>query len=259
VATILDEKDQLALELLTDPLKLIAFLWPNIRLYDKQAEIVRSVWNNDQTFVHAGNGLGKDFIAGLIALTFFLTRDPVRVITTSVDTEQLEGVLWGEIRELLQSCEQTPEQLGIKVQERKIFHKDDAGVNDKAAKALLLARVAKKGEGLLGWHLPITDGRPRTLLIMDEASGLDDVHFDKVDTWAHRILVIGNPFPCNNFFKKGVKEGDLPDPHTPGRYERKVIHIRGEDSPNVRRAQIIKEKKPNMHHKRLVQKSTFRS
>lgn len=242
------------LRVIDDPLKLISLVWPDVRLYDKQKEIIESVWHNDQTFVPAGNDLGKDFIAGLAALCFFLSREPVRVLTTSVDTYQLEGVLWGEIRNFISNARFTKEELGIETLYKSIYQVGDGGT-DREAKSVLLARVAKKGEGLLGWHLPIgKDGRPKTLLVMDEASGLEDVHFDKVDTWAHRILVIGNPFPCDNFFKKGVIEGDIPDPHEPGRFHRKIIHIRGQDSPNVKRGFYLTENY-KLNYKQLRQES----
>lgn len=41
-----------------DPLQLGRILWPDVHFYDKQQEIVYSVWNNDETFVVAGNMLG---------------------------------------------------------------------------------------------------------------------------------------------------------------------------------------------------------
>ena len=41
-------------------------------LYNKQREVVRSVVENKETVVVAGNQLGKDYVAGAIALLFFL-------------------------------------------------------------------------------------------------------------------------------------------------------------------------------------------
>jgi hypothetical protein len=75
----------------------------------------------------------------------------------------------------------------------------------------ILGRVAAKGEGMLGHHIAdYGDGVPRTLFVADEASGVDDISYERAKTWAKRILVIGNPFPCSNFFYKGVKRGDVP-------------------------------------------------
>lgn len=75
----------------------------------------------------------------------------------------------------------------------------------------IIGRVAAKGEGMLGHHAypEKWDGvTPHTLFLCDEASGIDDITMERGETWAHRILVIGNPFPCSNFFYRWVKEGD---------------------------------------------------
>jgi hypothetical protein len=93
----------------------------------------------------------------------------------------------------------------------------------------VIGRVAKKGEGILGHHLPCgPDGDPRTLFLSDEASAVDDQTYDAADTWAHRQLLIGNPWPCQNRFREAVRSGDT-------RF-RKVLRIRACDSPNVRLA-----------------------
>lgn len=42
-----------------NPLVLGKILWPQFMLYNKQREIIESVWNNDETFVPAGNMLGR--------------------------------------------------------------------------------------------------------------------------------------------------------------------------------------------------------
>lgn len=41
----------------TDPIALASVLWPDVYFYDRQIEIIRSVDENDETFVHAGNML----------------------------------------------------------------------------------------------------------------------------------------------------------------------------------------------------------
>lgn len=195
---------------LKNPLSFGKFFWPHVNFYKQQREIIKSVQFNDETFVPAGNMLGKDFVAAFIALWFFLTRHPCRVITTSADYSQLESVLWGEIRNFIQTSKYplTVEQRGPLVVNhlhiRKVFKSKVCGIS------YLLGRVAAKGEGMLGHHIAdVGDGVPRTLFIADEASGVEDVSYDRADTWAHRKLIIGNPYPCNNFFKRGVRGGDL--------------------------------------------------
>lgn len=73
-----------------------------------------------------------------------------------------------------------------------------------------IARVAAKGEGMLGHHVAdVGDGIPRTFFVADEASGVEDIAYERADTWAKRKLIIGNPYPCTNFFYRGVKDGDV--------------------------------------------------
>ncbi len=226
-----------------EPTIAIQALWPDITIYDKQKEILHSLRDNDETIVPAGNQLGKDFIAGLGVLWFFLSRHPCRVLTTSVDATQLEAVLWGEIRRFIQSSVRPLSSVDggpIVVNHlhlRKIVRGKVCGLS------YVLGRVAgQEGEGMLGHH--IARNKPSdvfTLAVGDEASGLPLSYKEKFDTWAHRQLYIGNCFPCENHFKHAVKGkpgtndkgGDIPRINGNG-YYRKIIRIKAEDSPNVR-------------------------
>jgi hypothetical protein len=74
----------------------------------------------------------------------------------------------------------------------------------------MVGRVAAKGEGMLGHHIAeVGDSIPRTLFIADEASGVDDMSYERATTWARRVLVIGNAYTCSNFFQKAIKGGDI--------------------------------------------------
>lgn len=42
-----------------DPLALKSVLWPSVTFYQKQLDIIYSVLHNDETFVVAGNMLGR--------------------------------------------------------------------------------------------------------------------------------------------------------------------------------------------------------
>jgi hypothetical protein len=204
-----------------DPIKFGRIIWPDIMFYPKQEEVIWSVVENDETFVPAGNMLGKDFVAAFIALWFFLTRYPVRVVTTSADYAQLESVLWGEVRRYIETAkypldhERGGSILINHLHLRKVYKSKGRVVIDPTS--YMIGRVAAKGEGMLGHHVEAQeqdiepDGSiyPRTLFICDEASGADDITYERADTWARRKLIIGNPYPCANFFFRGVKGGDL--------------------------------------------------
>lgn len=220
--------DNLA-SVLSDPLKFQQLVWPHINLYDKQVDIIYSVRDNDETYVPAAHQMGKDFISAIIALWFLCSRRPSRVVTTSVKYDQLNDVLWGEIRRLL---EQAVIKLPIDYSHLKIRQIYDNGEFVPLCE-LVGQQCANKHEGLFGRHLP--RDIPRTLVIFDEASGIDQLVYEGTDTWAHRKLIIGNPYPCTNFFFKHVKQGDL-RADDGSRYYRKIIRIKADDSPNVRLA-----------------------
>lgn len=218
--------------LLSDPLYFKELCFPHIKFYDRQVDIIRSVVENDTTIVPAGNALGKDFIAAFICLWFFCSRSPCRVVTHSVDQPQLKGVLWGEIRRFVDTS-----RVKLPIEVGDLFIRQVRADGSYEPLSYLIGRVTRKGEGLLGHHVARTrDGIPRTLFLADEASGIDDEAWEKVDTWAHRKLAIGNPYPCQNFFYKEVKEGDVRAQNN-GHHFRKIIHIRASDSPNVRLAE----------------------
>lgn len=227
-----------------NPVKLARELWPDVRFYKEQRDILYSVWNDSETIVPAGHMLGKDFVTGACCLLFFLTRSPCRIFTTSVDGRQLEAVLWGEIRRFIQTCRFPLEASrgGPLVINHLNIRKMING--QLCPLSYLKGGVSAKGEGLSGHHIAKTgDGIPRTLFVADEASGADQEVFTKYPEWAHRVLIIGNPYECNNYFKWAVegnpegtdKGGNIPrvDEGEDG-YRRRIIHIEAECSPNVR-------------------------
>lgn len=227
-----------------DPFALFKLVWPHLRLYDKQREILRSVWDNEETIVVAGHKLGKDFISAVVAILFFRSRSPCRVITTSVSGVQLEDVLWGEIRWLLSEAKI---DLGLQYNHLHLRQKLQNGkYQDKSE---LRGKTVAVGESLAGYHLPFDV--PRTLAIFDESSAISDETYRSTLGWTTRRLIIGNPYPCNNFFKRAVKKGDVKRRDGNG-YLKKVITVSAEDSPNVRRSQWELENKKPVSNKILI-------
>ncbi len=89
---------------MADPIKFVKRFWPQFYIYREQRDIMYSVRDNYETIVPAGNELGKDFIAGLVVLWFFVSRRPCKIVTTAPHQGQLEDVLWGEIRRFIQEA-----------------------------------------------------------------------------------------------------------------------------------------------------------
>lgn len=255
-------------QFIKDPLCLIRVLWPHIKLWSREEELVYSMWHNRRTVCVAGNMLGKDFTVALGVVCFFLTRELCRVLTTSVDGTQLESVLWGEIRNLLNTSRvpldsQRGGPLVVNHLHIRKVHMTGPLKGQECGLSYIRGRVAAKGEGMLGHHIAeqVAFDDPQTMFVGDEASGLDQVNIEKGETWADRMVLIGNAYECSNDFKNWSEGGDqlsdrwvkdvrgvtLGEPTKRVRqYDVKVIRVPCSESPNVRlaEAQIAQGKEP---------------
>jgi hypothetical protein len=188
-----------------DPLKFAAFNWPDVKFYSQQRDIIYSVVENRETVVVAANKMGKDFVAAFIILWFFLTREPCRVVTTSVAEKHL-NILWDEMDEFIQSSRYplSHKKGGNLIVNRRSFEIRRLINGEASSKSSITGQVASKGEKLQGAHLDQSNG-PKTMFVSDEASGVPQSYYTMADTWAHRLLIFGNAWPCENFFKYAVK------------------------------------------------------
>ncbi|MAD79246.1 MAG: hypothetical protein CMJ50_00165 [Planctomycetaceae bacterium] len=221
--------------LATDPMKFMAVCWPDMQLYAKQRDVLVSVRDNLQTVVHAANQTGKSRIAAVTAIWFFASRQPSRVITTSSSETQLMSILWSEIKHLIDTSQY---RLPFRVTTLKIEKLKDPRGQETEPQDYLLGHVAREVENFQGHHLPAD--KPRVLFIGDESSGIPDQFFDAASSWAHRMLLIGNPLNTTNFFYRLCKAGDVPDPAGAPGLLRKIVHIGGSHSPNVQLAMKMK-------------------
>lgn len=197
--------DHFVQECRKDPLLLKDAFWPNINFYRKQRDIILSEHHNVETVVVAGNQLGKDFVAAYITLKRFLLYHPVRIVTTSATDRHL-NVLWGEIDRFIRAAKVplTVERGGPLVYNHHDLKKKINGVVDRGSYLIgAVASSSQEGEGLAGHHAQFTLG------VIDEASGVSDIAYKQMQGWAKKMLIFGNPFDCNNFFRRAVKEGDL--------------------------------------------------
>ena len=193
--------------LLDEFLALKETLWPHITFYGKQIEIIDSVCRNDETYVPAGNQLGKDFVAGFVAVAAFILchvkQLQCRIVTTSVAEHHLR-VLWGEIGRfmtaakapLLKTKDNSQGVYVMNYQEIRLA----AEVEARNPYSYLVGRVTDKDEGLAGHHADYT------LFVGDEASGLADAAYVAAQGWAKRMLFLGNPNPCENFFRRACRD-----------------------------------------------------
>lgn len=189
-------------EYANDPLQFQADYWPDVRFFNKQIEIIESVRDNDETVVVAAHQLGKDYTAAFIILWYFLTRHPVRIVTTSVRDDHTR-ILFGEIGRFVETC-------AVPLSHKKggplvlNYHEIKKMVNGQVCPiSYLIGTVSQKGEGLAGHHAP------HTLFVADEASGVEEIAFERTSTWSKKRLIFGNAYGLSHWFHKAVKGGDI--------------------------------------------------
>lgn len=232
-------------DLARDPILFWKLCWPHIQFYREQIEVIESVRDNIETFVPAGNMLGKDFVAGFIIVWFFCTRYPCRIVTTSAKDDHLR-VLWGEINTFINSSRVAlrEDQGGQLVVTHHSIRRLLRSKGELSEKCYVKGMVASPDSiaSMQGHHIANTgDGIPRTLFVPDECSSVPDEYKRMAVSWYNRMLAIGNTWECENFWKHAIEGkpgtddegGDLPHPSGKSFY-RKVIHIDAEKSPNVR-------------------------
>jgi hypothetical protein len=195
-----------------DPLKIADILWPDITFYRQQEEIIYAVDETPETYVTAGNKLGKDFVAAFVCLSFFLRAikegRTCKIVTTSASEKHL-NVLWSEIGGFVARAKYPllHHRGGpLLFNSKRIVHYQEKDIPPDSQKSYLVGLVTEtntRGEGLSGHHAEVNLG------VIDEASSSPDIVYAMFQGWAKRMLIFGNPNPCDNFFRRNVEAGDL--------------------------------------------------
>ena len=155
-------------------------VWP------KMEEICTSVVNHQRTVVKAGHSVSKTYTAARLVLWFLFTHYPkATVVTTAPGSNQVEGVLWREIRE---AWESSRVHLGGEMTLTKL----DLGAKWFAIGFATKAdTVTQQATRFHGWH------NDYVLVLFDEAAAIMPQIWEAADTLLiepqHRFLAIGNP------------------------------------------------------------------
>jgi hypothetical protein len=67
-------------------------------LEEYQKHVIKTVWENDRTAISACHDVGKTFLVARIAMAFLNVYPNSKVITTAPTFNQVERILWSEIR-----------------------------------------------------------------------------------------------------------------------------------------------------------------
>lgn len=213
-------------EIHTDPVALCHWMWPHDIFYSKEREVIMAVKEAAEVYCQAGNELGKDWVLGRICVSFWVcpwayygpewfrnidkfakpgmpeyVNHKRRVVTTSVKDKHLD-VLWAEIGTAWRTCRVDLNQ-DFLMTHREVRFREEANAKNAASYMIGVVSGSENLEGLTGHHAAYTLG------CGDEASGLNDRVQDAFSGWAKRMVFIGNPLPCETFYKRNCRAGDL--------------------------------------------------
>ncbi len=178
-----------------------------------QAEIVTAIVENAEVYVVSGNGVGKDFLLGRIVPWWVCTRKGI-AITTAPKQEQVDKILWGEIRSAHASAKV---ELGGDLKPAAPYWKF-------GPKWYATGVVGKDENAFQGFH------GAEVLAVSDEAAGIPEFVWPAIQGCAvgenDRQVNIGNPTcgPTHPFAK-----GAMSDP-IPGKQI--TIRVKGTETPN---------------------------
>jgi len=184
------------------------------KLWGKQKEIVNSVRDNQRTIVQSCFGSGKSYLAGKIILWYLYDFIPSKIITTATSWNQVEKILWSEIRAIYNSAK-IP--LGGRLLTTELKLQEDwfaLGLSP-------LINVQQEATRFEGYH------SPNTLVVIDQAQGINpklwDVAISLVTNESSRILVLGNPASPSGRYYDACRNAELWN----------KIFISAEMTPNV--------------------------
>ena len=175
-------------------------------LWEKQREIVEALRNYKEVAVRSCNASGKTFIAARIVHWWLIGNPFSIVITTAPTGRQVKEILWREIRAAVVGKPIYPSE---NILETKI------NIDDRW---FALGLSTDEPDQFQGFH------SPNLLVIVDEASGVDDIIFEAIDSLKpNKILLIGNPLRNTGRFAQCFKD---PLVHK--------IYISAFDTPNLK-------------------------
>ena len=167
-----------------------------VDLWHKQIEVMESVRDHPRTTVKSGNGLGKGFLAGCIALWWMATRDPAICITTAPTSRQGHFILWRQIHSL---HSRAPGIIGGRLLETRL---------DYHRQRYAMAVTSDGATSFQGFH------SPHLLVIVDEAMGVGEEIYEAIEgmmtAGGPKLLLLGNPTGVTGaFYRSFHREASL--------------------------------------------------
>ncbi len=197
------------------------------QLEDYQERVIQTVWDNERTAIAACHDVGKSFLMARIAMAFLNIYKNSKVITTAPTYNQVERILWSEIRS---AHAKAKFPLGGKLNLTDWSHSPDW-----FALGFTPRNESTGGEGqgtqssFQGFHAA------HLLVIFDEATGIPPNVWTMAEglmTSAHvKFVAIGNPTSASSEFFNCFKSPAWAK-----------VYLSCFDSPNLKANNILSEK-----------------
>ncbi len=163
-----------------------AFIW------DKMREIANSVRDYERTAVKAAHSVSKTFTAARLVLWFLYSHYPSTVITTAPTHNQVEEILWREVR-LAHANAKIP--LPGKITKTGLDLGEKWFATGFSTRPDTVTQQATRFQGFHNEHV---------LIIKDEAAGIEKAIWEAADSLMTsgfcRLLAIGNPTSASGEF-----------------------------------------------------------
>ncbi|KKN37969.1 hypothetical protein LCGC14_0758110 [marine sediment metagenome] len=154
----------------------------NVKLDDKQQEILEAVRTERRVSVRSGNARGKDYVAAIASLCFLYLNKPSKVINTAPTGRQVKSIMMSEIAKI---HGRTKVPLGGEMFIEKIKIPGEPDWFLEGFKA-----VDKSIESWTGFH------SPNLMVVVTEASGIETITYNAIEsilTGNSRLLIVFNP------------------------------------------------------------------
>lgn len=158
-----------------------------------QADALNALAKHDRIAIRSGHGVGKSTFLSWAILWFHTTRYPAKTAATAPTDHQLEDILWSELAMWLRKM---PE--GLQGLFRWLHGRFEVASAPEESFAVARTARKEKPEAFAGIH------SEHTLLIGDEASGIDEVIFEaglgSMSTPGAKMVLTGNPTRTSGYF-----------------------------------------------------------
>ena len=169
---------------------------------------------------YSGNMIGKDFLVGRLIWWWLYTRPDSLVIVTGPSQTLLGLVTW-------KRCDVRHHDL----------HPRDVARESERARSRLIAATDRQALGFSTTSIERASGQHNAnlLVIVDEASGVDDEIWDAIESLGYqRLVAIGNPILLDGRFISLIRQADQDARDgIPPRLGTNAIQIPSTDSPHA--------------------------